>query len=169
MPISDLSRVISSAVVPVVIISACGLLALAFYNRLAAIVSRLRAFQRERLLERDRLDKSSSPHGQRLLEHLELQTAHVKRRAKLIRLTLLFLLLTIGLLIGCSLMLGLSVLAPPAVYAAIPLFILGLCSMLCSTIAAALELKAALEPVELESQFVTGILNHHAPEDVDAA
>jgi hypothetical protein len=41
MPISDLLKIISSAVVPVVITSACGLLAQAFYNRLAAIVSRL--------------------------------------------------------------------------------------------------------------------------------
>src|SRR5580700_6237520 len=102
MPIPDLTHVISSAVVPVVIISACGLLCLAFYNRLAAIVSRLRAFQRERLMERDRLDKSPSPLGRELLDQLELQTERVRRRAELIRLTLQFLLLTIGLLIRCS-------------------------------------------------------------------
>ncbi len=151
--------IIGSAVVPVVIISACGLLALAFYNRLAAIVSRLRAFQRERLVEQERIDRCASLHGQRLLEHLELQTSSVKHRAKLIRLTLFFLLLTIGLLIGCCLMLGLSVLERPAVYVAVPLFASGLVSMLCSTIAAIFELKAALEPVELESRFITGILH----------
>ena len=158
MQTSDLSHLISSAVVPVVFISACALLALAFYNRMAAIVSRLRAFQRERLVERERLEKSASHHGGSLLEHLELQTARVRRRAKLIRLTLLFLLLTIGLLIGCCLMLGFSVLVPQAIYVAIVLFILGLFSMLCNTIAAALELKGALEPVELESKFVTDVL-----------
>ncbi len=143
MQTSDLSKVVSSAVVPVVIISSCGLLALAFYNRMAAIVSRLRAFQRERLLELERIANSKSQYGPRLLEHLELQTAHVKRRAKLIRLTLLFLLLTIGLLIGCCLMLGLSALVPQTLYLADPLFVLGLLSMLCSTIAAALELRFA--------------------------
>jgi hypothetical protein len=145
MPTSDVSKIISSAVVPVVIISACGLLALAFYNRMAAIVGRLRSFQRERLVELDRMEKSDSPRSRRVLEHLEVQTAHVRFRAKLIRLTLLFLLLTIGLLIGCSLMLGLTVLAPKAIYIAVPLFVLGLLSMLGSTIAAALELKAALQ------------------------
>ncbi|HTW94418.1 MAG TPA: DUF2721 domain-containing protein [Tepidisphaeraceae bacterium] len=168
MPTSDLLRVISSAVVPVVIISACGLLALAFYNRLAAIVSRLRAFQRERLLERERIQNSTSRHGRRLLEHLELQTVRVWRRANLIRLTLLFLLLTIGLLIGCCLMMGLSVVTPKALYAAVVLFCIGLLSMLCSTVAAALELKGALEPVELESQFVTEILNEQSAENADA-
>jgi hypothetical protein len=39
--------VISTAAVPVVMISACSLLSLAFYNRMAAIVSRLRSLQRE--------------------------------------------------------------------------------------------------------------------------
>jgi hypothetical protein len=169
----DLTRVISSAVVPVVIISACGLLCLAFYNRMAAIVSRLRGFQRERLIEIDRLEKSESKHGRRVLEHLELQTVGVKRRARLIRLTLFFLLLTIALLIVCCLMLSLSALSPrvtlPAMCAAIPLFLLGLVSMLCSTIAAALELKAALHPVELESEFVTDVLHESVQSDGDAA
>jgi len=45
-PPEDWSRILSASVAPVVIISACGLLCLAFYNRLASVVSRLRAFQR---------------------------------------------------------------------------------------------------------------------------
>ncbi len=56
-------------------------------------------------------------------------------------------------------MLGLSAVVPEAMYLAIPLFVLGLLSMLCGTIAAALELKASLQPVELESQFVTDVLS----------
>jgi len=165
MQISDLNHVINSAVVPVVIISSCGLLALAFYNRLAAIVSRIRAFQRERLLEAERLVRSNSPHGTRLLEQLELQTISVRRRANLIRWTLLFLLITIGVLIACCLMLGLSVFVPWALDIAVALFILGLCSMFCSTIFAALELRMALEPVELESRFVTEVVNAESQSD----
>jgi hypothetical protein len=168
MPVSDLSKVISSAVVPVVIISSCGLLALAFYNRLAAIVSRLRAFQRERLLELERMQNGKSERSERVLEHLEYQTVRVKRRANLIRLTLLFLLLTIGLLVGCCLMLGLAVVAPPAIYAAIVLFILGLLSMFGATIAAALELRRALEPVELESRFVSEVVEQESARDENA-
>jgi hypothetical protein len=164
---ADLSRSISSAVVPVVIISACGLLSLAFYNRMAAIVSRLRGFQRERLKER--MASAGTKHTHGLLEHLELQTSHVKRRAKLIRLAIFFLLLTIMLLIVCSLMLGLSALVPQTMYIAIPLLLLGLISMLCSMIAAMMELKAALQPVELESQFVTDVLHEVAERESDAA
>src|SRR5436305_2111199 len=116
MPPQDWIKMISIAVVPVVIISACGLLCLAFYNRLATIVSRLRAFQREGLLEQEKIsdvtpdDDVEAELRRRLLELLESQTLRVTRRAKLIRLTLLFLLLAISLLIGCCMMLGLSVL-----------------------------------------------------------
>ncbi len=164
MPPLDFAKIISASVVPVVIISACGLLSLAFYNRMAAIVTRLRGFQRERLQHQEILERAGGKKDAEkqkhwlMLELLELQTTHVIRRAKLIRLTLLFLLLTIGMLIGCSLMLGLSVLLPNAIYVAIPLFVLGLLSMLAATIAAALELKGALEPVELESKFITDVL-----------
>jgi hypothetical protein len=175
MPPSDWAKIISASVVPVVIISACGLLCLAFYNRLAAIVSRLRGFQRERLHERELLHGAGPEEGQeqsrrrRLLELLETQTADVVRRAKLIRLTLLFLLLTISLMIGCSMMLGLSVLVPQAIFIAVPLFILGLLTILAGTIAAMLELKAALQPAELESRFVSDMLQEDAHRHGDAA
>ena len=174
MPPSDLAKVISSSVVPVVIISACGLLALAFYNRMAAIVSRLRVFQRERLHEQELLrhagvEDDADGQRRRLLELLEQQTAHVIRRAKLIRLTLLFLLLTVGMLVCCCFMLGLSVLFPAAMFVAIGLFELGLLSMLAGTIAAALELKSALAPAELESRFVTQVVREGGQPNDDNA
>ena len=63
MPPFDWAKIINASVVPVVIISACGLLCLAFYNRLAAIVSRLRGFQRERLHEQQLLNRAGSEDG----------------------------------------------------------------------------------------------------------
>jgi Flp pilus assembly protein TadB len=164
MPPSDWAKIISASVVPVVIISACGLLCLAFYNRLASIVSRLRGFQRERLHEQELLHRAGAEENpensrrRRFLEHLETQSACVVHRAKLIRLTLLFLLLTISLMIGCCMMLGLSVLLPHAVFLAVPLFMVGLSTVLAGMIAAMLELKAALQPAELESRFVSELL-----------
>ncbi len=167
MLLSELTKVVNSAVVPVVIISACGLLCLAFYNRMAAIISRLRTFQRERLHERRLLQEADdesfeSQQRRKLLDFLELQTLHVTRRAKLIRLTLFFLLLTIGLLIACCLTLGLATLLPTAVYVAVPLFVLGMLSMLCAVAAAACELHKSIEPAELECRFVTTILREEA-------
>ncbi len=168
---SDWSKIIGASVVPVVIISACGLLCLAFYSRLAAIVSRLRAFQRERLHEQELVSNSTSDSDadanrrRLLIAQLGEQTQHVMRRAHLIRLTLFFLLLTIALLIACSLMLGLTVVASAAAFVALPLFGLGLLSMLLATLFAMLELKTALHPAELEQRFVSQILGDQPQED----
>jgi hypothetical protein len=172
MPASEWAKIISSSVVPVVIISACGLLCLAFYNRLAAIVSRLRGFQRERLREQELLDRAGGADEQeysrrrKLLELLEEQSVRVVRRAKLIRVTLLFLLLTISELIVCCIMLGISVLASQTIFVAIALFMLGLLTLLAGIISAMFELKAALEPAELESHFVSDMVQeaHRADE-----
>ena len=49
------TKVLGASVTPVVVISATALLCLAFYNRLAAIVGRLRSVQRERLEQQERL------------------------------------------------------------------------------------------------------------------
>ena len=164
MPTSDWAKIVSASVVPVVIISACGLLCLAFYNRLAAIVGRLRGFQRERLKEqellgRDDADADDLQIHRKMLDLLEMQTARVTRRAKLIQRTLQFLLLAISLLVACSMLLGLSVLWPAAMYASDVLFMLGLGSMLAAMLAAMMELRAALEPAELESQFISEIVH----------
>ena len=174
MPTSDWAKVVSASVVPVVIISACGLLCLAFYNRLAAIVGRLRGFQRERLreqeqLQRDDLDPDELEIHRKVLDLLETQTARVTRRAKLIRLTLQFLLLAIGLLVACSMLLGASVWWPAAMYASDILFMLGLLSMLGAIVAAMLELHGALEPAELESRFVSALVHQEVAQINDSA
>src|SRR3954447_10075072 len=102
---TDWSKIISTGVGPIIVISACGLLCLAFYNRLAAVVTRLRSFHRERLHEQEALARqtaSATPDELAMLRHreligmLEVQTRHVTRRAHLIRSTLGCLLLTIA-------------------------------------------------------------------------
>jgi Protein of unknown function (DUF2721) len=123
------TSIISLSVLPAVIISACGLLSLAFYGRLAAVVSRLRGFQREILVEQEKLERTGSVEGARLLEVLRTQTEQVKRRARLIRSALMFFLSAVGLLIICSLTLAFtSYVRETALFAAM-FFVLGLLSM----------------------------------------
>jgi hypothetical protein len=175
MPILDWSKIVPASVVPVVGLSACGLLALAFYNRMVAIVARLRSFQRERLahievlgqfkLEGGSREGADAPentaslpdaylHHRRLIAMLDEQTKEVLGRAKLIRRTLQFLLFTMAVLTLCSLSMGVSVPWPPAVFIAAALFFLGM-ALLATAIAFAIaEIGRALRPVELESSFV---------------
>lgn len=161
MLIQDWSRIIAVSVVPVVIISACGLMCLAFYNRLSSIVSRLRAFQRERLQAQDWLARNAgvtdtivAERHRQVLSMLEVQTVHVTRRARYIQRTLMCLLTAIACLIVSSLLSGLSILVSAATGVAAAFFVVGLCCVLAAVSFAALELTAALKPIELESQFV---------------
>jgi len=149
------TSIISLSVLPVVIISACGLLSLAFYGRLAAVVSRLRGFQREILVEQEKFERTGSVEHARLLEVLRTQTEQVKRRARLIRLTLMFFLSAVGFLIICSLTLAFTWYARGAALVAAVFFVLGLLSMFGGITAALMELRGALEPVELEARFVS--------------
>lgn len=164
-------RIVTACVAPVVVISACALMTLAFYNRLASIVSRLRGFQRERLNEQEQLhriegaeprDEYALRRRRRVLQNLADQTRRTLRRAKLIRLTLLCLLGTIGLLIISSIFNGLSIVWPEADVGAAILFLCGLALLLFGIICAIAELLSVLEVVESEARVVTELTD--APE-----
>ena len=174
----DWSKIISAGVGPIIVISACGLLCLAFYNRLAAVVARLRSLHREQIVETDRLARARQQdntgaldvvRAQELLGMLKVQTDRVGRRARLIRATLLFLLITIGCLAFCSLALGLSTLFPHLIVPAAMFFILGMLTMVLAVVLAMVELRQALDPVELESRFVTELSRELTSEDYEHA
>src|SRR2546430_112846 len=107
----DLSKVIAAGVGPIIVISASALLSSAFYNRMTNVITRLRAFQRERLAEQlacDReTDESLRARRIEMIAILGQQTESLMRRVRLIRRTLFCLLLTICSLVICSMCLGL--------------------------------------------------------------
>ena len=155
----DPTKLISAAIGPVVIMSACGLLCSTFYTRISNVIMRLRVFQRERLAEQSALDKESDPRirkrRQDLLAVLATQTTMMIHRVRLIRTTLFCLLTTILCLATSSLSLGLSVLLQPALYPAVALFILGLLSLMAGILFAILDLRLAVRPVVLEADYVS--------------
>ena len=162
----DLSKVISAGTGPIIVISACGLLCLAFYNRLSGLVARLRLFHRERLKEQEALglqrasaqpDQAAVTMHQEMLEALEVQTTYILKRARLIRQSLACFLLTIACLSICSLVLGLSVLWPRLIVAAALFFIAGMTLLIVGVVVAMRELNRALKPVELESRLIAEI------------
>jgi hypothetical protein len=173
-----LSKIISAGVGPIIVISACGLLCLALYNRLAAVVTRLRAFHMQSMAEEQELtrqrrapnpDEMAVVRHQEVLGMLRVQTEHVTRRARLIRSTIQCLLMSIASLALCSLCLGLSEVWPPMVYAAVVLFVGGLLLVVAAAMVAMVEMKQALDPIELEGRFVADMFEqfddnplHHA-------
>ena len=158
----DLSQIIAAGVGPIIVISAAGLLCLAFYNRLTAVVTRLRGFDRERLQEQESIEKHGPEADPALVaEHLAVlgmlreQTELVRRRAHLVRRTLVCLLSTIIALALCSLVVGLGTVWSSLAYVAVPLFVIGLGALVTGCVFALLELRLALAPIELEGRFVS--------------
>lgn len=153
----DTVKIIQLLVAPVVMISACGLLGLALYNRLHAIVTRARAFHKERFDVETKLvaeggipDPTVREHYRRRFESLEVQAEHVLRRAKLVRGALLAYLTVVLCMLASSLSLGLSLLAPAFAKVALALFLAGVVSAAAATLLSMKELLHALDPIALE-------------------
>ena len=151
---------IQTFVVPVVMISANGLLCLAFYNRLTAIVSRIRTINKERFdllarLAAMRGEPAKSPDGKHLhqrtviLDHLGHQ---LFQRAWWLRGTLICLLVSVLCMLACSLTLGLSRLAGSFAWVALIFFVAGTMVMMVGIVMAIQELRDALEPLTFEHE-----------------
>jgi hypothetical protein len=158
----DALEVIRILVAPVVMISAAGLICLALYNRLAAIVSRARAFHKERFDAVAKLSASSQAalsathceHLRKRIAALDQQVEHILPRAKLIRNALICLLFSVVCMLACSLALGISMVVPWTGEIALVLFLLGVLVMIVSVLLALVELFGALDPVALEASSV---------------
>ena len=152
-------HVIQLLVAPVIMISAGGLICLALYNRLAMIVTRARAFHKERFDEMTRLtglpleqqNSNEATQLRRRIDVLDTQSRHILVRAKLVRNSLMGLIVMILCMLGCSLCLGVSMVFAGAVYAALALFTLGVLVTAGSMLLALVELRHSLTPVTLES------------------
>lgn len=155
-------QTIQLLVAPVVMISACGLLCLALYNRLAAIVARARAFHKERFDAQARLAATTDPgapdptvqHLRRRVELLDGQTDQILARAALVRNAVILLLATVICMLACSLALGLSLLASAFAGLALTFFLVGVATAIVAMILAITELCRALDPVLLESTVI---------------
>lgn len=159
---ADVVRAIQLLVAPVVMISACGLLCLALYNRLAVIVGRARAFNRERLEAREELlraqnttvERKVAEELERRLATLDDQVRQILVRARLVRGALLCLLTTVLCMIASSLALGISTVAEGAAYGALAAFVLGALAFACGVVLAFRELLRALDPLVLEGSQI---------------
>lgn len=177
MPSEQVSHMVAASVMPVVVISAAALLCLAFYNRLAAVILRLRAVQRERLELQERFERMTpadveNNSGLRytcILESLSNQSIAIIRRARLIRSVLRCLLLCIACLVLCSLLNGLTVVWVSAVVGAVACFVAGMLLLLMGVACALLELRSALSPAELEIDVVSELTGFSEPESLAAA
>ncbi|MCR4411774.1 MAG: DUF2721 domain-containing protein [Thermoguttaceae bacterium] len=155
-------RIIQSLVAPVVVISANGLLCLALYNRLAAVVSRMRTINKERFdllarLSAERGHEAKPADGKSLETRLHVldELGHqLFERARLIRDSLVCLLVAVLAMLACSLALGLEPLSPTFGLAALALFVVGIVVMMAGIVRAIQDLGATLDPLRFEHDMI---------------
>ena len=146
-------QIIQALLAPVVMISACGLLCVALYNRLASIVTRLRQFHHERLkvytefpgragAERDALNLR--------FKGLEHQAHHMLERGRMMRSSLMCMVTCVLSMTVCSLLIGISLIVEHSYPFAVAMFVLGLLLMSAGVVLALLELRISLQQVEYE-------------------
>jgi hypothetical protein len=153
---------IQSFVAPVVMISANGLLCLAFYNRLSAVVNRSRTINKERfdlVLRLSAMPPQTTglPEAAHLKWRIEVldEIGHqLFDRARMLRSTLICLLLSVLSMLLCSLALGLAQLATGVAWAALTFFVVGALVMMLGVLTAIRELRITLEPLLLEHQHI---------------
>jgi hypothetical protein len=151
-------EIIQSSVAPVVMVSANGLLCLAYYNRLSSLANRSRTMNKERFDLVSQLSALQAKGAKGLEpEHLELRIAtldevghQILDRAKWIRRTLMCLLVSILLMLCCSLSLALAGLIEAISVTAPLLFVLGTLAMMVGIFAAIEELRRTLTPLWFE-------------------
>ncbi len=101
---------LSVAVTPIVLISACGLVTLALYNRLGTILARIRAFHQQKIELLGKLQRDDAVDPEPLLDLLDAQVVTVTVKARMIQKGLFCLLAAIAAFLLCSLFVGLTVL-----------------------------------------------------------
>ncbi len=158
-------NIIGLLISPVLMISACGLLCLTYYNRMAVMVARIRAFNSERmnLLEKRIADQASQTHDNLAASQrarsaaVEYQVEALLFRARLIRHTLVCLVGCIICMLTSSLALGMSLIFAWFAAAAPAVFVAGIAFLLVGMMMALRELRLSLTPVALEQDFLSDL------------
>ncbi len=159
-------EVIQTFMAPVVMVSANGLMCLAFYNRLSSVVNRTRTINKERVDLRTHLTglkceeheyPQALPMRQRSVVLEELSNK-LFQRASWMRRALYCLLGSILCMLGCSLALGLSTWFSGFANVGLGLFVSGTLVMMLGAVMAIQELRLALDPLAFESHRIDHLL-----------
>lgn len=147
---------VSASVTPVVLISACGLIASALYSRLGAILFRIREFHQQKIELLERMSDHDAP----LLAMIDLQISGVTAKGKMIQQGLFWLLSSIVAFLLCSLLTAVSVLHAPAAVFALTLLAVGLVLFLFGIGCAIRELVLSIAPLDEETRFLEALTAH---------
>ena len=156
----DPSHLLSVSITPVPLISACGLITLALYNRLGAILARIRAFHQQKIELLDYTPEHDDGEAQMLLKLLDSQIAKVTVKAKAIQKGLYCLLSAVMAFLLCSLFAAAAALYEWVGVLVIVMHVLGVSLFLVGIVCAMGELTHSLTPLEEESGYLETLTAH---------
>lgn len=157
----DAFRLLSLSVSPVVLISACGLIMLALYNRLGAILARIRAFHQQKIELLKVLEQHESGEQQMLLGMIDSQIGKVTVKAKTVQKGLYCLLSAVLAFLLCSLFAAATVVHESIGVVAIGMHIVGLSLFFVGIGWAIRELTQSISPLEEESAYLEVLTAQH--------
>lgn len=147
---------IQNAIIPIPLISSCGLLLLALYNRFFWTVDRLRKFDRELLHEYEVPQDHRSQTNRRVMELFESQIQSLKKRANLLKFSIMCVLLSNLATIGVCFV---TLIKPDNVFVLVLVYS-SLSLIGCGLFLAFIEMSIALFPVLQEAHIVTKELSN---------
>lgn len=153
---------IQTFVAPVVMISANGLLCLAFCNRLSALVGRSRTMNQERFELTMRLAALREPENhaaeagqlRQRIDILDDLNRQLFSRAWWLRGAVVGLLVSVLCMLVCSLALGLAAARPMIAWLALVFFVAGALAMMAGVVMAIMEIRGVLDPLMFEHEGV---------------
>lgn len=158
----DTVHLLSVSVTTVVLISACGLIMLALYNRLNAILVRIRAFHQQKIALLEDLDRrEGDEQRQMLLDMIDSQIRKVTLKAKAIQKGLYCLLSAVLAFLICSLLTPAVLLHESIGIAALGMHVVGLLLFLAGIGCAIRELSLSLIPLEEENASLEILTAQH--------
>lgn len=159
-PILDPSRLLLASTTPVVLISACGLLTLALYNRLGNVLARIRAFHGQKIELLDGFAKHDPDDFRLLLTMLDSQITAVTAKARVIQRGLLCLLAAMACYLCCSLFAGATAWHDSLGFVALGMEALGTLLFLSGLGWAVREMLLSIDPLEEESAYLDAVCKH---------
>jgi len=157
----NVSHLLSASVTPVVLVSACGLITLALYNRLAAILSRLRAFHQQKIELLKDVDEHGLHESRTLLEMVDSQIEKVTYKARIIQKSLYCLLSAVMAFLSCSLLAAAAVLNSHFSAVALGMHFVGLLLFLAEIGWAIRELALSITPLDEENAYLETVSANH--------
>lgn len=143
-------QILSVSVTPVVLISACGLITLALYNRLGVILARIRALHQQKIDLLKSRQLLSGIDQRQLLELIDSQSAKVTDNAAMIQRGLACLLGACLAFLVCSCLTAASAVIQSLGFVALIAHFVGLTLFACGLGWALKEIRRSLTPLQDE-------------------